>query len=92
MTFGCPPTTLELIGALRFVATIVGTECLHHDGRFHFPIDDDWSLALSADSAGRIRVEASCRGRTVDVRWAQAQDRRRLSALALGLREQVLIG
>lgn len=91
MTLACHPTTLDLIGALRFVATCVEAECFHHEGRFHFPLDgDDWSLALAPDSAGRVRVEACHRGRCVDVRWADVHDHARIAELALGLREQVL--
>jgi hypothetical protein len=91
MTLACHPTPLDLIGALRHVACVTGAECYLHEGRFHFPVDDDWSLALSPDSAGRVRVEASHRTRTVDIRWANVHDRSRLAELALGLREQVLV-
>lgn len=92
MTLACHPTTLDLIGALRFVASLVGADCYYHEHRFHFPLDDEWSLALSPDSAGRLRVEACHRTRTVDIRWAHVRDRSRLAELALGLRDQVLVG
>lgn len=90
MTLACHPSTLDLIGALRFVATLVGDECFHHDGRFHFPLDgDEWTLAVVPDSAGRVRLEACHLGRCVDARWANVHDRGRITELALGLRDQV---
>lgn len=58
---GSPPSTQELADALDVVADALDRDmCYAYDGRFHFLVGEDWSIAVSSDSADRLRVE-SCR-------------------------------
>jgi hypothetical protein len=53
-------------------------ECYAHDGRYHFRLGAGATIALSADSGDRIRVEACRLGRPLITMWtftACQQDR-----------------
>lgn len=45
-----------------------------HRRRFHFRLDDGWSVALSADTAGRIRVEVCRWTEPRATKWVRADD------------------
>lgn len=78
------PTTRETIDALRRVGATLDTSVAYHlDGRFHFALSGDWSLALSPDSAGRFRLDACYRAVPVASLWALARDTERLDRLVL---------
>lgn len=86
-----PPTTRETIDALRHLSSVLEIDCAYAlRGRFHFPLPDDWSLALSADSAGRFRLEACVRSSPMSTLWVKASDDCRLEAVAVALQDEVL--
>lgn len=55
-----------------------------YGGAFHVCLDadGDWTLALRADSANRVRVDTCHLGRIRDTRWSSAGDERRLAEVA----------
>lgn len=55
--------------------------CYAHEGRFHFSLGGGWSLALSADSADRIRIDSCRLTRPVSTMWTPAHHRDRLAGL-----------
>ena len=63
---GHAPSTQELADGLMVAAEVLEQDTVYaYDGRFHLLVDSNYSIALSADSADRIRVEAcklSCPG------------------------------
>lgn len=83
------PDTRSLIDTLRFVGGLLDTEiALVFEGRFYFPLDSRWAIAISPDFAGRFRVDV-CTG--VQVRatlWVLVGDRDRLADLILGARDE----
>lgn len=86
-----PPNTRELLIALRAVGALLGEgACYAVGSRFHFRLDGGWTLAVSADSGRRFRVEACHRGVTRATLWSHASDRARLVALARSARDEAL--
>lgn len=80
-----------LVDALMVVAeTLDADRCWFYEGRFHFPLADGWSFAISPDDAGRFRCEACRNGRPRDTLWAQVGAHERLAALAAELSTQVV--
>lgn len=79
---GATPTTNELTDAIYAAAETLGIwECYAHEGRYHFALGGGWSVALSADSAQRIRVETCRLTSPVARMWALAHRRDRLAGL-----------
>ena len=56
-------------------------ECWAHEDRYHFALGGGWTLALSSDSADRIRVETCRLTRTMDTMWASSHRSDRLASL-----------
>lgn len=84
------PTDRDTIAALRFVGECMGTGTTwQHAGRFYFPVDDRWSLAVSPHSAGRFRVEACFGGRPVATMYSLGMNRDRLADLVAAFRAEV---
>lgn len=78
---GLVPTG-ELVDSIYLAADVLGIwECYALDGRYHFTLGGGWSLALAADSAGRIRVETCRLTRPVSTMWTLARRRDRLAGL-----------
>lgn len=76
---GSLPETPDLADAVMTAASALGlTECYAHDGRYHFSLGGGRSIALSADSAGRIRVESCHLCRPESTMWALAHHPARL--------------
>lgn len=69
---------LKLVGE----ALAVGV-AWHHKGRFHFRLPDapGWTVAVSSESAGRVRIDACEMTEVRDTRWVLADDRARLAAV-----------
>lgn len=85
------PTDRETIAALRRVGHVLGTTTAYvHAGRFHFRLDDRWSLAILPEDAGRFRVSVFRDGRERATLWAFAGDGDRLADLALAAQAEVL--
>lgn len=79
---GTLPRTEDLLDAVRAAAeTLDATECWLHDGRYHFALGGGWSIALSSDSADRIRVEACRLTRPMTTMWTLAGKWHRLAGL-----------
>jgi hypothetical protein len=78
---GAPPVE-QVIDAIYVVAeTLDIWECYAHGGRYHFALGGGWTVAISADSADRIRVE-TCRLTAPEVTmWTPAHHRDRLAGL-----------
>lgn len=54
----------------------------HYRGRFHFRLPDAGrTVALSSESAGRVRIDACQMTEVRDTRWVLADDRARLAAV-----------
>lgn len=80
-------TITQLAHAVKLVGTVVGagsaTYCL--GGRVSVPLPADWSLSLSTDDAGRLRLEACLGGRVRRTMWCLVGDDLRLAELALSV-------
>jgi hypothetical protein len=85
------PTDRLLIALLRHVGALLGTGVAYvHDGRFYFPLDSRWAIAISPDSAGRLRVDVCTGARIRATMWTQAWDRDRLADLVLSAKAEAL--
>lgn len=78
------PTIRQMIVALKAVGGALGIERADYcfEGRFRLALAGDWSLVLSPESAGRIRVDACHSGRIRATMWTRSDDLARLTALA----------
>jgi hypothetical protein len=89
-----PPAVDRIESTLRRVAEILGANrCYLYRGSYHFPLRAGWSIAITPDSANRLRVEACSWSRPVIRYWTLADDEYRLGELVLkfvdGVREAV---
>lgn len=77
--------------ALITVKTLLGHPETHYrKGRIHFALGGSgWSIALSPESAGRIRVEACLHWRPVDTKWCLAHDDDRLAEVVRSFKDEV---
>ncbi len=84
------PSDAKVFQALVLVAGLLGHRYTYfHRGRYHFAIDDEWSVAVSPESGNRFRVEA-CRY-TVPVGrvWALAENPERLAGLVINTKDAI---
>lgn len=78
---GVIPTT-EVVDAIYVAAAALDRwECYAHEGRYHFTLGSGWSIAISADSADRIRVETCRLTRPVSTMWTLPHHPDRLAGL-----------
>lgn len=78
---GVPPAQ-QLVDAIYMAASLLDRwECYAHEGRYHFALGGGWSLALSADSADRVRVESCRLTQPVSTMWTPAHRKDRLAGL-----------
>lgn len=86
------PTLRELAGVLKLVGAVLDRPSVNYrfDGRFAFRLDAGWSLVISADDAGRWRVEVCRGGRVRATMWCLADDRERLAELAAAARDEAV--
>lgn len=84
------PTTRDLTNALAMIAELIGARRADYcfEGRFRFELGGGWSLVISADDAGRFRLEACLRSRVRRTLWCLADDRRRLAALVMAAQRE----
>jgi hypothetical protein len=89
--FGSPPETQELADALLVAAEALDQNmCYALDGRFHFTIEGGWTVAISADSAERLRVETCRLSIPRAAMWVLADKHDRLVGLVSRMRNDVL--
>lgn len=78
---GALPTG-DLVDAVYVAARALDIwRCYAWEGRYHFSLGAGWTLALSADSADRIRVETCHLTRPVARMWVLAHRLDRLAGL-----------
>lgn len=58
-------------------------------GAYHFRLDDGWTIAISTEDAGRIRVDACRWTRPVTTLWSLADDPERVVSLVLDLAGEI---
>lgn len=88
---GSPPSTQELADALMVAAEALEKDKIYaFDGRFHFVIDPVWTIALSADSVDRVRVETCRLSCPTETMWVLAERHDRIAALVLRMHSEVL--
>ena len=81
-------STREVMDAVEFVAALLGCTRAYRIGeRVHVPLDRGWSVAISADDAGRLRIEGCVRGAPRCTVWTESRDRARLADLARDVRK-----
>jgi hypothetical protein len=81
-------TTREVMEAVEFTASILERRHAYRIGeRVHIPLGQGWSIAISADDAARLRIEACIRGTTRGILWCDPCDRARLAEVARVVRE-----
>lgn len=81
-----------LWNALTHIHKILGRpRCSYFDGAFHFDLDPrgDWTLAVSADSASRLRLATCHLGSERATFWASEGDRERFTTIAFAARDEV---
>lgn len=87
---GSPPTTQDLADALLVAADVLDEHvCYAYDGRFHFTLEESYSIAISSDSADRVRVEICLRSVPRDCMWVLAHRHDRLASVVSKMMTQV---
>lgn len=88
---GVATSAAGLWGALFATADALNIRprrCWYVQGKFHFrpdPLDEHWSIAVSAESANRICVESCQDGVVRASMWTRADDLHRLSQVVTEL-------
>jgi hypothetical protein len=78
----------DVQAALEAVAVVLGVDsCWYYRGDFHFCLGEEWTVSLSPETAGRLRIETWRRLRLRDRRWARVDDRARLMELVRDARD-----
>lgn len=87
------PSIHKLVRALHLIGRLLDVAEADYcfEGRFAFPLAEDWSLLISADGAGRFRLDACHRSRVVATMWCLAEDLDRLEDLVLGARHEAAV-
>lgn len=82
------PDAAQIHSALQRIADVLGMHtCWLYQRRYHFSVGAGWTLALSADSAGRFRVDTCWHTRTVSSLWVLPHDSASLAAVVAARRE-----
>lgn len=88
---GSPPRTQEIADALMVAAITLDRDTVYaYDGRFHFVVGEGWSIALSGDSADRIRIETCRLSIPRTTMWVLADKHDRLASLVSKMLDEVL--
>lgn len=89
--FGRQPETQEVADGLMVAAEALEKDvCYALDGRYHFLVEGPWSIAVSPDSAGRLRLESCRLSIPRGVMWVLADRPDRLGSVVSKLRSDVL--
>lgn len=80
------PTTRQLLLAVQRAGRLLGVDQATYcfEGRFKLDLLGDWSLVISPDDAGRLRLEACACERVRATMWCLATDRERFAELVVG--------
>lgn len=83
-------TITQLVHGAKVVAAELGAEqgVYCYGGAIGVPIGNGWSLAISADYAERLRIDACLDGRVVASMWSFAGDDDRLAELVALARDE----
>lgn len=86
------PTVDQFASALRIVGANLGAGHADYcfEGRFQFPLGNGWSLVISPEDAGRIRLDACLRGRPRATMLCAVSNETRLAELAVAARDEAL--
>lgn len=81
------PTAEQIYAALVHVDGALGgkSECWLFGRRYHFVLDDGWTVAISPDDADRFRLEACRWTLPRDTLWVSSGDHERLAELVIEL-------
>lgn len=72
----------ELLDSLRVAADVLRVDvCWFYRGGFHFRVTGDWTVSLTPETAGRLRIETWHLLRLRDKKWAMSGDSNRLRDL-----------
>lgn len=70
------------LDVLRYVGNLLGQDvCWFLRGAFHFKLGNEWTVAISPESAGRFRVDTCHLTAARATKWCRAADRSRLESL-----------
>jgi hypothetical protein len=85
------PTLHQLLASVHRAGRLLGTGRATYcfEGRFKLDLGADWALVISADYAGRFRLEACRSGRVLATMWCAAGDQQRFDDLVLSARAEV---
>jgi hypothetical protein len=84
------PTREILYGHAVQVGEALGREYAYSfRGAYHFRLADGWTIAISSEDAGRIRVDACRWTHPVTTLWSLADDPQRVVALVLDLADEI---
>ena len=79
-----------MLRALREVAALLQADrCWLYQRRYHFALCDGWTIAISPDSAGRIRIDACRWTRSRTTLWALESDTDRLAGVVCELVQDI---
>lgn len=82
-----PRIEKEIEDALQVVGDELGvTTCWYYRGDFHFRLPGDWTVSITPESAGRLRVETWSELLLRDRKWARSDDSNRLRHLVRNAR------
>ena len=87
------PDLAATLGALDVVAAALDADvCWLYRGGYHFRLPlDDWTLALTPESAGRFRIEACHRTLPRSTVWVLAHDVARLAHVAREIADEAAV-
>lgn len=84
------PTKTQTYAAAIAVASALGLRIGYViDGAYHFRLVDGWTISLSAEDAGRFRLEACRWTDPVSTLWSLSDDHERLAALATEMAAEI---
>lgn len=84
------PSDGAVFQALLAVGNALGRRYAYwHAGVYHFVLAENWTLALSAESADRFRIDACFRGTPRATFWSLASDRERLASIVVQAEAEV---
>jgi hypothetical protein len=88
-------TRLELLVSWHHLISIAAllndSRCWSFNDRFHFNLDPEgeWTIAVSGDSMGRLRIDTCHLGVERATKWLRANDGDRLAEVVRSARDEV---